>query len=385
LQGCFIIWAVLSIGAVIRLQGQAFYYFCPYVSYLADPWSRGRLGAGYDYLWIVAMHFHLLIAAMFGITLALIKSPKLRAVALFGVVTAWPYFIFGRTRNYMLAAVLPGVVAWVFLRLRIHFVLKVIVLAAIYSVISAWFSFVMVNRGDVGIASAFSEEGFNIQDKSRVHQEGLNMFEELCWINTFLTDGSWKPIWGQEYYAELANPIPRTWWQGKPMIGIDYAILRGQAYDSGGASVGVGSGAGVGATISSGMLGQGVVNYGQVLGPAFVAFLMSLWVAVLARLDLYGQGVGRLPLYSLGLILTFNLGRDITLLTLYTFVFGALLMWLVERSAGGGVSSARTVPQSQARGKAPVPSGISGGAPLDSSPSHRENPVPLSSSIGSPD
>jgi oligosaccharide repeat unit polymerase len=314
---------------------------------------------------------------MFGITLALIKSPKLRALALFGVVTAWPYFIFARTRNYMLATVLPGAIAWVFLRLRIHFVLKLIVLAAIYSVISAWFSFVMVNRSDVAISSAFSESGFNIQEKSRIHQEGLNMFEELCWINTFLTNGSWDPIWGQEYYTELVNPIPRTWWPGKPLIGIDYAMLRGQGWDEGDA--------GVGATISTGMMGQGVVNYGQVLGPAFVAFLMSLWVAVLARLDLYGQGVGRLPLYSLGLILTFNLGRDITLLTLYTFVFGALLMWLVERSAGGKVSNARTVPHSQARGKAPVPSGISGGAPLDSSPSHRENPVPLSSSIGSPD
>jgi hypothetical protein len=41
--------------------------------------------------------------------------------------------------------------------------------------------------------------------------------------------------------------------------------------------------------------------------------------------------LGRLPLYALGLILTFNLGRDITLITLYPFVFGAALLWWLDK------------------------------------------------------
>jgi hypothetical protein len=57
---------------------------------------------------------------------------------------------------------------------------------------------------------------------------------------------------------------------------------------------------------------------------------MSLWVAWLARLDLNIHALGRLPLYSLGAILTFNLGRDITLMNLYPFVFGALAVWYLE-------------------------------------------------------
>jgi len=60
------------------------------------------------------------------------------------------------------------------------------------------------------------------------------------------------------------------------------------------------------------------------------ALLMSIWVACLARLDLNVQALGRLPLYSLGLILTFNMGRDITLIILYPFVFGTLAIWWLD-------------------------------------------------------
>jgi hypothetical protein len=79
------------------------------------------------------------------------------------------------------------------------------------------------------------------------------------------------------------------------------------------------------------MIGQGVVNFGPVLGPAFAALLMSLWAALLARLDLHGAETGHIALYALGMILTFNLGRDITLITLYTFFFGWVIVWWLRR------------------------------------------------------
>ena len=88
-------------------------------------------------------------------------------------------------------------------------------------------------------------------------------------------------------------------------------------------------------TISTGMIGQGVVNFGRILGPAAAAVLMSLWVVWLARMDLQIRGFGRLPLYSLGMILTFNLGRDITLITIYPLLFGALLVYWVDRRQSG--------------------------------------------------
>jgi hypothetical protein len=147
------------------------------------------------------------------------------------------------------------------------------------------------------------------------------MFEELAWINRYIDLGTYQVNNGARYFAELVNPIPRVLWPGKPLIGIDYAIARGQAWA--GAKAGQ---AGVGATISTGMIGQGVVNFGPFFGVLAAAFLMGLWAALLARQDLKGDKTGRLLLYMLGLVLTFNLGRDITLITLYPFLFGYVML-----------------------------------------------------------
>ena len=155
------------------------------------------------------------------------------------------------------------------------------------------------------------------------------MYEELCWINAFIQDGSYQPNWGRRYLAEAVNPIPRTIWPNKPMIGIDYALARGQG---GGAA----SAAGVHATISTGMIGQGVCNFGSVFGPVAAALLMSGWIAILARFDSTADYVGRLMLYTLGLVLTFNLGRDISLLVAYPLIFGYFIVRFAENRKRNG-------------------------------------------------
>ncbi|HTR40648.1 MAG TPA: hypothetical protein VMH87_03455, partial [Pseudomonadales bacterium] len=273
-----------------------------------------------DFLSIIALYLQLLVAGIFGVVAALSTDRRIRGWALLGCVLSWPYFIFNRTRNTMLAVVIPGVLSWVFLRLRGSMLKRFAVLGGCFLLVNAWMGFVIANRSDMSIVEALKEKGFTLDTDEKVHHEGLNMYEELCWINTFIENGTYKPNWGARYFAEMVNPIPRVLWPGKPLIGIDYAIARGQGGGEAGA-------AGVYATISTGMIGQGVVNFGRILGPAFAALLMSVWVVVLARLDLHIHELGRLPLYALGMILTFNLGRDITLITLYPFVFGALLVW----------------------------------------------------------
>jgi hypothetical protein len=247
-------------------------------------------------------------------------------VALFCCLTSWPYFVLDRTRYIILMLVLPGALSWIFLRLRGGMLRKASVLLVFFLIVNAWMGFVIANRTDTSIVGALREKGFNLNENGKVHHEGLNMFEELCWVNTFFKQGTYTCNWGYRYYTELVNPIPRILWPDKPLVGLDYALARGQGGaedpDSGG----------VWATISTGVIGQGIVNFGKVFGSAFAAFLMGLWVAVLARLDLQISEFGRLPLYGLGLGLTVNLGRDLTLGTLYPFVFGAGLIWWHERS-----------------------------------------------------
>jgi hypothetical protein len=279
---------------------------------------------------------------------ALATDRRIRRMALVICLLAWPYFIFDRTRNSMLAMVVPAILCWVFLRLRGGVWKKAVVLLLCFLVINTWMKFVIANRSSMSITDAFAQKGLNATAGKKVHNEGLNMFEELCWVSTFIDNGKYKVNWGERYFAELVNPIPRGLWHGKPLIGLDYAIARGHHQTDANGTVDT--------TISTGFIGQGVVNFGRFLGPAAAAVLMSLWVTWLARLDLNIQGLGRLPLYSLGLILTFNLGRDITLITIYPFLFGALAVWWLEhhKSQATKVASA-PVAVKQGQGVRPRP------------------------------
>ncbi|MGO8698097.1 MAG: hypothetical protein ACLQVY_10310 [Limisphaerales bacterium] len=322
--GCVLLWGSLAIVAAIRLKGEIPYYFFPFLGYKAEPWGRGRIGSGFDALLSVAFYLQQLAAVTFGVVAALATHRRTRSLALSLCLLAWPYFVFDRTRNTMLAVVLPAIISWVFLRLNGGILKKGVALLLCFLVINAWMKFIIANRSNMSITQAVKEKGFSLIDKQKVHNEGLNMYEELCWITTFIEQGTYHVNWGSRYFAEVVNVVPRSLWPGKPMIGIDYAIVRGQ----GG---GTANSAGVNATISTGMIGQGVVNFGRFLGPAAVALLMSFWVAALARLDLNVEKVGRILLYAFGLVLTFNLGRDITLITLYPFVFGAVLLRWVDR------------------------------------------------------
>jgi hypothetical protein len=321
--GCVSVWIVLLLIVLVLLKDQVIYYVFPFLGHEVNPWSHGQIGAGLDCLSVPAIYLQLLSATMFGVVLALATNRRIRSYALLFLLLAWPYFIFNRTRNTMLALVIPAILCWVFLRLRGGMWKKALVLLACFLIVNTWMKFVIANRTTTTITAAFRQKGLSAAQQKHAHNEGLNMFEELCWINTFIENGTFRVDWGANYFAELVNPIPRGIWHGKPLIGLDYAIARGHHVTSSNGSVDT--------TISTGMIGQGVVNLGRILGPAFAAFLMSLWIAWLARFDLQVNEFGRLPLYALGLILTFNLGRDITLIVLYPFIFGALLIWWMDR------------------------------------------------------
>jgi len=331
-----LMWVMLMLIALFRVD---FYFpglFFPYLSPvgLIDPWGRGRMGGGLDALFALATYLQIMLTAMIGVTLALGKRGPTMSTSGIIYFLALPYFIFGRTRNTMIAVIIPCLMALVTLRIKGGVVVKILLVFIIFILFNIWFLFILQTRSQgMDISQGFKSGGLSEfttkNSSSSKHHEGFNMFEELGYINYFISNGTYKPNWGERYFAEVVNPIPRALWPSKPLIGIDYAIARGMAYGDQGSSSG-----GIAASISTGMIGQGVVNFGPMLGPVAAAFLMAFWVAVLARQDLMGKDLGYLLLYAIGLVLTFNMGRDITLLVIYPFVFGwILLTWINKRKA----------------------------------------------------
>jgi len=327
-------WIFLMAIAMWRTNFDFMGMFFPYISGKAYPWSRGRVGAGFDAVIALYGYLHVLLVSVSGVIWALSKNKTTRLTAALIFILSAPWFILDRVRNLMLATILPGLLAWVFIRFRGGFFFRVIFLASAFLLVDGWMRFVIQVRSEANVAYAFQQAGLagvteSIKGKEIKHA-GLNMFEELGWMNKFIEQGSFTPNLGSRYFAELVNPIPRALWPGKPMIGIDYAIARGQKYGEAGDR----GTAGVGATISTGMIGQGVANFGRFFGPIAAALLMGIWAAVLARQDLMGNQTGRLVLFFFGIVLTFNLGRDITFITLYPFIFGIFMMKFWVRLKG---------------------------------------------------
>ena len=317
------VWLILMVIALIRTEWDIKGLFFPYLGNHAEPWGRDRLGGGLDALLSLAGYLQILLTSLFGVVLALSKRPKTILLAATVCWLAFPAILFDRTRNTMLAVLLPGLMALVTLRMRGSFILRVVVIVIAFLSIDSWFKFVIAHRTDTSVAESFKNRQSEVDTHEPKKHNGFNMFEELGFINYFISNGTYRPNWGARYFSEIVNPIPRALWPGKPMIGIDYAVARGFG-DT--AAVRSSRSGGVVASVSTGMIGQGVVNFGRFLGPIAAALIMAIWVAILARQDLMGGDIGHILLYAVGLVLTYNLGRDVTLLVLYPFLFGVLLL-----------------------------------------------------------
>jgi hypothetical protein len=344
-------WITLMTIALARKGWDFGGMFFPYLEgYKVQPWARGRVGGGISAILSLAGYVQILLTAGFGVVAALSTNPKTRMMAITVCFLAFPYYIFDRTRNPMIATMGPGLLAWVFIGLRARMIVKVGILLVAFLLANFWFMAVVksnMNRG-VTIATALeslkTEKSIEIggvdEEEEGPKHEGLSMYSELALMNDLFDTGTYKPTWGKRYFAEVVNVIPRGLWKNKPLVGVDYALARGFGNDQGQDS----AGAGINASIATGMIGQGVVNFGRFLGPVCAALLMAIWISILARLDLRGDPA-RLILCVVGMILTFNMGRDITLFVLYPFVFGYMLLlaweWQQKKKIAQNVSASR--------------------------------------------
>lgn len=311
-----LIWLGLIAYGSFRLGGDVLQALFP-LEGRSGPrmWQRSAgAGAGITgFLVSTASYLYLMVCAAFGAMLPLAKKSSTRAALILLICLSWPYLFLQGSRNQALIAFLPLVITY-FIFGRSNALMKYGLVIAGAALIYIWFGIVIEMRTE---QAALTEIALD----TGVTHLGLNMASELCWMLHFQQTGLAQPSWGGGYLAEALNWVPRAIWPSKPMIGIDYAILRGFG--------GTGRDIGVVATISTGMIGQGIANFGPLLGSAFAGFAMAVWANFLWRLRLQAN-FPRLLLFALGLALTINLGRDITLLTLFPFVFGYLCVLAIE-------------------------------------------------------
>ena len=276
------------------------------------------------------------VTAFLGVLVFFQRSTVWRWLASAMFAITLPYFFLAGARSQFLAAVVPFLITYLFYG-RHPLVIRLAILAVAFVCLHEGFKFVVAFRDSGGYREVLASENPYELMNDDARTSGLNMIQELCFVNVYLQTGGTSPAYGARYLNELLNFIPRAIWPSKPMIGIDYAKWRGfeSEHDENGEL-------GVNTTVSTGMIGGGVFNFGRLLGPIAACILMALWTALLIRWWEQRKSLLRLVLFMLGAGLTFNLGRDITLLVLWPVIFAYFFVRLIEIRA---VARLRPLPQ----------------------------------------
>jgi len=316
------IWFVLFLIGIYRMDGDVIGAVFPIDSRAgATMWGRGAVEtSATGFLIAFGAYLFIAVTAFLGVLVFFQRTTalRLRAVAMFAITL--PYFFFAGARNQFLAVVLPFILTYV-LYGRHKPILKLAVLAIAFLCLNEGFKFVTAFRLGGFREVLANRNPYGLMDKDST-QSGLNMIQELCFVNAYLESGGTSPAYGARYLNEVLNFIPRAIWPSKPLLGIDYAIWRGFESED--------TDTGVNTTVAAGMIGGGVLNFGEIFGPIASGILMALWTCLLIRWWKQRESLLRLMLFMLGVGLTFNLGRDITLLVLWPVVFAYFFVRLTE-------------------------------------------------------
>ena len=318
-----IIWLGLLLYGISRMNGDIFSALFPLNARAGiNMWGRGAGASAGSSGFIIssAAYIYLLVCSFFGILLILQTTNSGKIINLLLILISWPYFILLGARNQFLAVAMPAYFSYLLLSKQKLWI-KLLITIVAFLALNYVFTLIIAYR-DVGFSSVFSEGSHSTVAPSEQKHLGLNMFQELCFINSFYQKGTLHSQYGGDYIAQFLNFVPRAIWSNKPLLGIEYAIARGFGTTN--------TDIGVSATVSTGLIGQGLVNFGPYFGPLAPAFLLALWAGFLARLWSQRYSVLRLCLFLVGLGTTFNLGREITLLVLWPMVFGYALVRIIE-------------------------------------------------------
>lgn len=311
-------WALLLVWGVIRMDGDVAGALWP-VQGRSGPhmWSRGQLGKGFDSLVSVGGYIYTFLCASFGVLMVVATKGRKKLFCLALVLVAWPYFFFLGARNLLLAVIMPGVFAFLFKDGRVTKTRGLAALGILFVINHLMLAMLQFRQSGF---QEFIRNPFAAVEQEQSH-EGLNMIEELTFMNMAHDAGLLPLTLGRDYLAHAATVVPRVLWPNKPRISADYSMLRGQEETMEGT---------VTATIATGLIGQGFINFGPFFGPAAAAGLMALYTWILCAQWRRRAELPRLLLFLLGVGLTPNLGREFTLLVLWPLVFAYALVRAFE-------------------------------------------------------
>src|SRR5215472_123544 len=253
------LWFVLFLIGIYRMGGDVMGAVFP-IDGRAGPtmWGRDALESGASgFLISSGGYVFNAVTAFLGVLIFFQRtiSRRLLAGAMFAITL--PYFFLAGARSHFLAAVLPCIITYLFYG-RHPLAIRVAILAVAFVCLDQGFRFITEFRGTGYRELLASENPYELVDKD-LPQTGLNMIQELCFVDVYLGTGGTSPAWGTRYFNEILNFIPRAIWPSKPLLGIDYAKWRG--FESENDELGVNT------TVSTGMIGGGVLNFGRFLGP----------------------------------------------------------------------------------------------------------------------
>ncbi len=315
-------WAILLVFGIFRMNGDLLGALIPIKSRAGGQmWGRAAVDAGSTgFIVSAAAYLYSLICSFLGILFFLQRKVFVKIINIIIIAIFLPYFVFAGARNQLLAVAFPAYFTYILISKQKIWI-KVIISLFIFIFLNYILTLIITYR-NTGFDVIINSLGSSISQENPHKHAGLNMLEELCYINDFYQKDKLQLSYGGRYFAELVNFIPRSIWTDKPLIGIDYAILRGYGSNT--------TDSGVFATISTGFIGQGIINFGPWLGAIAPGMLMASWATFLSRLWVQRKSTLRLCLFLAALGITFNLGRDITLLVLFPIVFGYALVRIIE-------------------------------------------------------
>jgi oligosaccharide repeat unit polymerase len=337
LMAAGVVWFVLLVIGIARMDGDVIGALFPVDSRAGvTMWGRGAMASSASgFLIAFAGYMFNAVTAFLGVLVFFQRSATWRFLAAAMFIVSLPYFLLEGARSHFLAVILPFIITYLFYG-RHLLIIKLAVLAVAFFCLDNGFKLVTAFRGTGFRDLLAAEHPYELVDED-LRQSGLNMIQELCFANAYLASGLASPAYGGRYLNEVLNVVPRALWPSKPLIGIDYAKWRGLEDPN--------SELGVVATVSTGMIGGGVLNFGPFFGPLAAGIIVALWTALLIRWWQQRSSLLRLALFMLGAGLTFNLGRDITLLVLWPVVFSYFFVRLIEfwsAKHSGAASHVRT-------------------------------------------